>query len=45
MLYKLHEKNTTELAEMFFISRAKLMNDFKQVTGDTLANYILKIRL
>ncbi len=34
-----------DIARQFFVSRAKLMTDFKRVTGETLTNYITKVRL
>ncbi len=37
--------NADDLAKRFFVSRAKLMNDFKRITGETLSNYITQIRL
>lgn len=33
------------LADKFYVSRAKLMNDFRRITGETLADYITKVRL
>jgi AraC-like DNA-binding protein len=47
LLYeRFHEDlRTEEIAERFFVSRAKLNRDFEEVTGTSIKQYILRLRI